>query len=106
MSLDERARAWRRESLRVLLLETAATASSGTLAFFGASALADRFIALPQGVRWGALAAWSAWLAWIAATRLAGPWRASSWDAVFAEAARAWPESRPLLASAWALRAG
>ena len=106
MNLDERARAWRGERRRAILLETASFVVSGKLAFFGALALVDRFTALPQGVRWGAIGVWCAWLAWALATRLAGPWRALDWEAVFAEAARVWPESRPVLASAWALRGG
>ncbi|HXT01288.1 MAG TPA: hypothetical protein VN915_11475, partial [Elusimicrobiota bacterium] len=106
MNLDQRARAWRGERRRAIILETAVFAVSGALVFFGAVALLDRFSALPAGARWGALAAWCAWLAWASATRLVRPWRALDWDAVFAEAARAWPESRPQLASAWALREG
>ena len=106
MNLDERARGWRREGRLAILLDAAFYAVSGMLAFFASVALLDRFTALPQAARWGALALWCAWLARIVAARLVRPWRALGWDAVFAAAAREWPDSRPVLASAWALREG
>ena len=106
MSLDERARAWRAERLRAIVLEAAAFVVAGKLVLFGSVALLDRFTALPQGARWGAIGLWCAWLAWALATRLVRPWRALDWDTVFAAAAREWPESSPVLASAWALREG
>ncbi|MDE2491193.1 MAG: hypothetical protein KGM24_10120, partial [Elusimicrobia bacterium] len=106
MTLALRARAWRAQRRRAILLEAAAVAGGGTLASFGALALLDRFAALPHALRLGAFAAWAAGLAWTLRARFWAPWRALDWDEVFAAAGRAWPRSRPLLASAWALREG
>ncbi|MFI5362499.1 MAG: hypothetical protein ACHQ49_11060, partial [Elusimicrobiota bacterium] len=106
MTLAERARAWRAERRRAIISEAASFSAAGGIAFFGLAALVDRFAALPREVRVGALAVWAAWQAWVLATRLRRPWRALDWDAVFAAAAREWPRSRPMLASAWALREG
>ena len=106
MTLDARARAWRAERRKAMILETAALSAGGAVSFFGAAALLDRFVALPRGARLTGLAAWAVWQAWVLVARLAGPWRRFDWPQVFAAAAREWPSSGPLLASAWALRAG
>ncbi|HEX4048366.1 MAG TPA: hypothetical protein VH309_11055, partial [Elusimicrobiota bacterium] len=106
MTLEERGRGWRRERRRAILCETAAASAAAAAAFFGAAALLDRFAALPRAVRLAGLALWAAGEAWLLAGRLVRPWRALDWEAVFAAAAREWPRSRALLASAWALRAG
>jgi hypothetical protein len=106
VTLAGRAGAWRAERRRAIVLETAAVSAGGTLAFFGAIALLDRFAALPRGARAAGLAAWGAGLAWVLAARLWKPWRALGWDAVFDAASDAWPKTRPVFASAWALRAG
>jgi hypothetical protein len=106
MTLDARARAWRAERRGAILLETAALSTGGALCFFGAAALLDRFAALPRGARLAGLVLWAAWQAWVLVSRALGPWRRFGWPEVFAEAARAWPASGPLLGSAWALRGG
>ena len=106
MTLADRARTWRAERRRAIILETASFSAASALVFFGAAALLDRFSALPQSARLGGLAVWGAWQAWILLVRFVRPWRALDWDAVFAAAAREWPASRPVLASAWALREG
>jgi hypothetical protein len=106
MTLADRARAWRAERRRAIMSETALASAAGGLAFFGGAALIDRYAALPQSARLGGLAVWAAWQAWVLAVHLVRPWRALDWDAVFSAAARAWPRSRAVLASAWALRAG
>ena len=106
MSLNRRARAWRAQGRRAILLEAAAASAGGGLALFGALALLDRFASLPRGVRFGALLVWAAWQAAVVYRRAWAPWRALDWDAVFAQAAAAWPETRAVLASAWSLRAG
>jgi hypothetical protein len=106
LTLAGRARAWRAERRRAILLETASMSAAGALAFFGAAALLDRFEALPRDARLAGLAVWAAWQAWLLAAKLRRPWLALDWDAVFAAAAREWPRSRAVLASAWALRAG
>jgi len=106
MTLAARARAWRAQRRRAILLETAATAAAGSAAILGLAALADRALVLPQGLRAAVLAAWGAWLARAVWTRGVRPWRAADWDAVFAAASQAWPATRAMLASAWALRAG
>jgi hypothetical protein len=106
MTLAERALAWRSERRRAILSEAAALSAGGTLAVIGAIALLDRFASLPRGARLAGLAAWGAWLAWTLFTRLWEPWRALDWTGVFDAAARAWPRTRPVFASAWALRAG
>jgi len=103
MSLSARARGWRAESRRAIILETSCVAAAGSAAFFGAAALADRFYGLPQGARAALLAAWAAGLARSLWTRGVVAWRAADWDSVFAAVERAWPRTRPLLASAWAL---
>jgi hypothetical protein len=106
MTLSDRARAWRAQRRRAILLEAGAVAAAGSAAALGAVALADRFAGLPQGLRAAALAAWAAWLARELWRRGVRPWREAGWDQVFDAAARAWPETRALLASAWSLRAG
>jgi hypothetical protein len=106
MNLRERARAWRAERRRRILWEALGACGGGAVAAVGALALLDRLAALPRGAREAGLAAAAAWLAWSLARRLVRPWRALDFDAVFAEAARAWPQTGPVFASAWALSGG
>src|SRR5579859_4743310 len=101
-----RARAWRAERRRAILQETAAAAAAGTLAAAGVAALLDRAASLPRGAREAAFLAWAAWLARTLWRRGVEPWRALGWQAVFQEAGRAWPQTRRMLASAWAMREG
>lgn len=105
MDLPARARAWRADLRRALVLEAAARAAGGTLAAAGALALLDRSAALPRPSRLAAFALWGAWLAWMLARDLWLPWRRLGWDEVLSTAARRWPETRDFLASAWGLRA-
>ncbi|NNN06767.1 MAG: hypothetical protein HKL90_12780 [Elusimicrobia bacterium] len=104
MSLAARARAWRGQRRRAIVWETLTVAVGGSAAIIAASALADRYWGLPPTARAAALAACGAWLARSLWTRGAAPWRAATWDAVLEAAQDAWPQARPLLASAWALR--
>ncbi|MFI5347347.1 MAG: hypothetical protein ACHQ51_13315 [Elusimicrobiota bacterium] len=106
MDLKERAGDWRAEGRRAILLEAGALSAGGALAFFGALALLDQCFSLSGGVRFAGLSCWAAWQASVLYRRGWIPWRALTWDAVFDEAAAAWPETRPVLASAWALREG
>lgn len=102
--LSDRASAWRAQGRRAILLETAAASAAAAISIFGAAALGDRFVPLPRGVRLASWALWAAVQAGIGWRLLWRPWRALGWDAVFDAAARAWPRTRPMLASAWALR--
>lgn len=104
MDLIRRASAWRVQGRRAILLEAAAVSAATVVSWFGILALADRFGALPRAARLAAALAWLGAEAWIAYTRAWLPWRALTWDAVFDEAAAAWPETRALLSSAWGLR--
>lgn len=70
----------------------------------GALAAADRFLTLPQPFRAAAWLAGAAGLAVHAWRGLIVPWRAGGWGAIFSDAARRWPETKAMLASAWALR--
>jgi hypothetical protein len=103
MSLPARARTWRAQRRRAIFLEACTCGVASVAAAVGLSALADRFLGLPQGARAAALAAAAAWLLFVVRRGVAA-WRAADWPAVFAEAESVWPRTRPLLASAWALR--
>ncbi len=104
MSLETRASAWRSQRRRALALEAAARALGWGLAAAGALAAADRLLPLPHPVRVAAWLAGAAALAVHAWRGLIAPWRAVDWESVFADAARRWPETRAMLAPAWALR--
>ncbi|MDD5303434.1 MAG: hypothetical protein PHS14_10025, partial [Elusimicrobia bacterium] len=104
MSLEKRALAWRAQRRRALVLEASARALGWGLAAAGALAAADRFLSLPQPFRAAAWLACAAALVLHAWRGLIAPWRAGAWEAIFADAARLWPETRPMLAPAWALR--
>jgi hypothetical protein len=106
MSLDRRVADWRAQGRRAIVLEAAAASAGGAFVFFGAVALFDRFAFLPRPARLALFAGWAAWQARELAVRLAAPWRALNDDALFAAAASAWPRTRPVLSSAWSLRAG
>ncbi|MDE2142836.1 MAG: hypothetical protein KGJ84_10525 [Elusimicrobia bacterium] len=103
MDLNRRARSWRAQGRRAIVIGALAESAGGVAALLGALALADRFLPLPGGVREAGLLAAAAWLASVLARRAWRPWRALTWDAVFDQAAAAWPETRAILASAWAL---
>ena len=104
MSLEQRARAWRFERRRALFLETAAGALGWGLAAAGVMAAADQVLAFPRPLRAAIWLCGAAALSVHAWRGLIAPWRAGGWNAVFADAARLWPATRPLLAPAWALR--
>jgi hypothetical protein len=104
MSLETRASAWRLQRRRALVLEAAARALGWGLAAAGALAAADRLIPLPHPLRAAAWLAGAAALAVHAWRALIAPWRAVDWESLFADAARRWPETRAMLAPAWALR--
>ena len=105
MSLEQRAFSWRAQRRRAIAFEAASRALGWGLAAAGTMAAADRFLSLPQTLRAAALLAGAAAFFVHAWRGLAAPWRACGWAEVFAEAARRWPETRPMFASAWALRA-
>ncbi|MCR4296512.1 MAG: hypothetical protein NUW21_13335, partial [Elusimicrobia bacterium] len=104
MSLERRALAWRAQRRRALALEAAARALGWGLGAAGALAAADRLLSLPQPFRAAAWLAGAAAFAVHAWRGLIVPWRAGGWEAIFSDAARRWPETRPMLAPAWALR--
>jgi len=104
MSLETRASAWRRQRRRALALEASALALGWGLAAAGALAAADRLLSLPHPLRVAAWLAGAAALAVHAWRGLVSPWRAVDWESVFDDAARRWPETRAMLAPAWALR--
>jgi hypothetical protein len=106
MSLSERAHRWRAERRRAILLETASASAALAVAVFGGVALLDRFAALPKGLRLSIFVAWFVAQAMLFLRRFWEPWRAFGWDAVFASAAARWPQTRPVLSSAWDLRGG
>lgn len=74
------------------------------LAAAGTLAAADRLLSLPQPFRTAAWLAGAAALCLHAWRDLILPWRAGGWELIFSDAARRWPETRPMLAPAWALR--
>ncbi|UPT73085.1 MAG: hypothetical protein M0D55_14445 [Elusimicrobiota bacterium] len=100
MSLETRAFSWRAQRRRAAALELSSDLAGWLFAFVCAAAAADQLFALPRAVRAAAWALASAAAAWRARRSLSR----APWDALFADAARAWPSTRPLLASAWALR--
>ena len=103
MPLSSRARVWRGECRRAIVLEACARVAGSSLAFFSLMALADGFFILPKQARSFAWAGWACWLVWTLARRLWRDWRAVGWNYVFEAAARRWPETRLLLSSAWGL---
>lgn len=106
MSLESRAFSWRSQRRRVLVLEASARALGWGLAAAGGLAAADRLVSLPQPVRaaaWGLGAALFVAHAW---RGVLAPWRASRWEELFADAARRWPATRPMLHPAWSLKDG
>lgn len=86
------------------MLEAAARLLGWGLAAVGALAAADSWLSLPRPLRAAAWLAGAAALGVHAWRGLISPWRSVGWEAVFAEAARLWPATRPMLAPAWALR--
>src|SRR4051812_44432179 len=104
MSLDSRALAWRAQRRRALVLEASARALGWGLAAAGTLAAADRLLSLPRPLRAAAWLAGAAALGVHAWRGLIAPWRSTRWEAIFESAARRWPATRPMLASAWALR--
>ncbi len=104
MSLEKRAFTWRAQRRRALVLETIACAFGWGLAVAGMMAAADRWLSLPQSFRAAVWLSGAVFLGVHAWRGLIAPWRAGGWDAVFADAAGRWPQTRPMLAPAWALR--
>ncbi|MBI5247153.1 MAG: hypothetical protein HY923_08220 [Elusimicrobia bacterium] len=104
MSLDLRARAWRFERRRALILGAAADAAGWGLAAVVTLAAADQLLSLSFAARAGAWTAGAAALLFHLRRSLLLPWRAAGWDEIFRSAAMTWPATRPMLASAWSLR--
>lgn len=104
MSLVERTREWRAQRRAARRRETAALVAGWGGGVAGLVALADRALGLPQSARLALFAAGAAALARLAWTRLRPAAPSRETEEIFAAASRVWPESRPMLASAWALR--
>ncbi len=102
MSLKKRALVWRNQRRRVIGLEFSARALGWGLAVAGVMAEADHWMALSRALR---VAVWLAGAtallvhAWLGLVAL---WR-TDWEAIFTDAARLWPVTRPMFSSAWAL---
>ncbi|PIR17682.1 MAG: hypothetical protein COV48_08400, partial [Elusimicrobia bacterium CG11_big_fil_rev_8_21_14_0_20_64_6] len=104
MSLEARAFAWRAQRRHTLLLEASSRTLGWGLAFAGSLAAADHLLSLPHSFRV------IAWLAGVAALGayfwrgLISPWLSGRYAEIFADAARRWPATSPMLAPAWSLR--
>ena len=104
MSLHQRALSWRAQRRRSLILEAASRALGWGLAAAAALAALDHLLTLPRAARAGFWILGAAGLSAYVWRGLIAPWRATGWERIFAEAARAWPQTRAMFASAWALR--
>lgn len=104
MELERRVRIWRGEYLRRAFCDGAVRIFGGALAAAAGLAWADRAFALPQGLRWAALAAGALAFIWGIYRFWAAPAIDFRWEAVFSAAVRRHPSLGDYLRSAWELR--
>ncbi len=104
MNFQKRALAWRAQRRRALVLEASARAFGWTLAIGGVLVAADHWLSLPQPLRTAVWLAGAAALGLYAWRSLIVPWRRGDWESIFADAARRWPRTGPMLFPAWALK--